>query len=285
MIPKKIHYCWFGRNPKPKLTEKCIKSWQKYCPDYEIIEWYDDNFDVASAPEYVRQAYEAKKWAFVSDYVRLRAMVEQGGVYMDTDVELVKPLAPYLKHQAFGGFESRESVCTAVMACEQGFPLFREFLSHYDGISFLNADGSLNVTTNVATVTGILLEHGLVQNGEFQTVAGLTLYPSQVFSPVNFESAQLQRTRKTVAIHWFSGSWFTEEEKRHREELQKKARREKITGPMVAAVRNALGEEGWERWQERFQRYSSWDEVKRMPRRVIRKLLGKSNSEEYEIDN
>lgn len=280
MIPKKIHYCWFGRNPKPKLVEKCIKSWRRVCPDFEVIEWNEDNFDVSSAPVYVQQAYACKKWAFVSDYVRLRAMTDHGGVYLDTDVELVKSLDPYLKHEAFGGFESPESVCTAVMACRKDFPLFQEFLSHYDGISFLNADGSLNVTTNVATVTATLLQRGLVQNGQLQTVEGLTLYPSRVFSPVDFESGQLHRSRKTVAIHWFSGSWHTEEERRRREELQRNARREKILGPIAKGVKNVLGEEGCERWQERLERYSSWKEIKQMPRRILRKLLGKSNAEE-----
>lgn len=280
MIPKKIHYCWFGRNPKPKLAEKCIKSWQKYCPDFEIIEWNEDNFDVASAPLYVQQAYEHGKWAFVTDYVRLRAMTVEGGVYMDTDVELVKTLTPFLKHEAFGGFEAPDRVCTAVMACQAGFPLFREFMAHYDDMSFLNEDGSLNVTTNVDTVTEILHKYGLAGNGQTQTVAGFTLYPSEVFSPVSFESGQLHRTRRTVGIHWFSGSWYTEEEKRRREELQRSARREKITGPVVGAVRKAVGEEGWYRWQERLSRYSSWDQVKRMPRRIVRKLLGKSNAEE-----
>ena len=280
MIPKKIHYCWFGRNPKPKLAEKCIKSWQKFCPDFEIIEWNEDNFDVASAPDYVQQAYAHKKWAFVTDFVRLQAMTTQGGIYMDTDVELVKPLTSYLKHEAFGGFEAPDRVCTAVMACREGFPLFREFMEHYYEMSFLNPDGSLNVTTNVDTVSEILLGHGLAPNGQLQTVAGLTIYPSDVFSPVDFESGQLHRTRKTVGIHWFSGSWYTEEEKRRREELQRKARREKITGPVMGAVKNALGEEGWYRWQERLERYSSWDQVMRMPRRIVRKLLGKSNAEE-----
>lgn len=280
MIPKKIHYCWFGRNPKPKLAEKCIRSWEKFCPDYEVIEWNEDNFDVFAAPKYVQQAYEAKKWAFVTDYVRLRAMTEEGGIYMDTDVELVKPLDPFLKHEAFGGFESAESVCTAVMGCCKGFPLFREFMGRYDHLSFLNADGSLNVTTNVETLTGILLDHGLVQNGQLQTVDGLCLYPSEVFSPVSFESGQLHRTCKTVSIHWFSGSWYTEEEKRRREELQRKARWEKVTVPVMNGVKNALGEEGWERWAERLNRYHSMEELKRMPRRIVRKLLGKRNTDE-----
>ena len=109
-IPKVIHYCWFGGNSKPKLAEKCIKSWKKYCPDWKIVEWNEENFDLHDVPLYVRQAMEAGRWAFVTDYVRLRALTEQGGVYMDTDVELVKPLDPYLKHQAFAGFEHPERV-------------------------------------------------------------------------------------------------------------------------------------------------------------------------------
>lgn len=280
MIPKIIHYCWFGRNPKPKLAEKCIKSWEKFCPDYEIMEWNEDNFDVDSAPLYVRQAYEAGKWAFVSDFVRLRAMTERGGIYMDTDVELVKPLDGFLKHQAFAGFETAESISTGMMACERGFPLFMEFLCHYDDASFLKEDGTLNVTTNVETVTGICLKHGLAQNGAYQVVDGLALYPSDVFSPVSFETGKLQRTRKTVAIHWFSGSWYTEEERQNRKALRKQVRRDKATNSLIGTAKKLLGEEGYERWAERLTRYRSWEEIRKMPRRAIRKLLGKSNVEE-----
>ena len=244
------------------------------------MEWNEDNFDVDSAPLYVRQAYEAGKWAFVSDFVRLRAMTEHGGIYMDTDVELVKPLDGFLKHQAFAGFETAESISTGMMACEQGFPLFLEFLRHYDDASFLKEDGTLNVTTNVETVTGICRKHGLVQNGAYQVVDGLALYPSDVFSPVSFETGELHRTRKTVAIHWFSGSWYTEEEKQHRKALRKQVRRDKVTNSLIGAAKKLLGKEGYERWAERLTRYSNWEEICKMPRRVVRKLLGKSNAEE-----
>ncbi len=270
MVPKIIHYCWFGRNPKPKLTEKCLKSWKKYCPDYKVMEWNEDNFDVSAAPLYVRQAYEAGKWAFVADFVRLKAMTEMGGIYMDTDVELVKPLDPFLKYEAFGGFETAEQISTGLMACGKGFPLFMEFLRHYDEISFLNPDGTPNVTTNVETVTGICKKHGLVLNGEFQVVDGLHLYPSEVFSPVSFETGLLQRTRKTVAIHWFSSSWYTQQEKEHREALRRKARRDRF---FQGKVKNFLGEEGYERWTERLSRYSGWKELCKMPGNIARKLL------------
>lgn len=276
MIPKIIHYCWFGRNPKPKLTEKCIASWRKFCPDYTLMEWNEDNFDVSQAPEYVRQAYQAKKWAFVTDYVRLKAMIAYGGVYMDTDVELVKPLDGFLKHSAFGGFENPGSIMTGVMACEQGFELFQEFMQYYDDAVFLNPDGSLNVTTNVETVTGICGRYGLVPNGEYQVVAGLALYPSEVFSPVDFETGKLKRTRKTVAIHWFSGSWYSEQERQNRKDARKQAKKEKL----LDQARQWLGEEGYARWEERLGRYRSWEQWKKLPVRVVRKLLGKSNAEE-----
>lgn len=280
MIPRIIHYCWFGRNPKPKLAEKCIKSWKKYCPDYEILEWNEDNFDLASAPLYVRQAYEAKKWAFVSDYVRLKAMTGLGGVYMDTDVELVKPLDPFLKDRAFAGFETPENISTGVMACEKDFPLFLEFLKHYDGNSFLNPDGTLNVTTNVETVTAVCRDRGLVPNGEHQVVEGLSLYPCDVFSPVSFETGRLKKTRRTTAIHWFSGSWYTEQEQIRRKALRRKARWENLENFGKKTARRLLGEEGCQRWAERLSRYRSWEEIRKMPRRVVRKLLGKSNAEE-----
>ena len=247
MIPKIIHYCWFGRKPKPKLAEKCIKSWKKYCPDYEIIEWNEDNFDVSAAPLYVRQAYEAGRWAFVTDYVRLLGMLKMGGIYMDTDVEVVKPLDPYLKHEAFAGFEADDRVQTGLMACEKGFPLFEEFLHHYDDASFLNPDGSANVTTNVTVLTNLCRKYGLVTDGRFQTVAGLTIYPKEVFCPVDFDTEKLHKTRKTVTIHWFSASWQTEEERKALEAERKWQRDEKIRVARYTVGRKLFGDKGYEK--------------------------------------
>ena len=245
MIPKIIHYCWFGGNPLPKLAKKCIKSWKKYCKGYEIREWNEQTFDIASAPLYVRQAYEAKKWAFVTDYVRLYAMTTYGGIYMDTDVEVVAPLDPFLHHQAFSGFESKVDIPTGIMACEKDFPLFVEFLRYYDDARFINEDGSINMTTNVTIMTGICLKYGLVRNGEYQEVNGFTLYPPEVFCPVNCLNGYINRTDNTVTIHWFNGSWLPEE--------VQKAKKEHI------------------RQRKRNDRKEFW---KYLPNRTIHKLLG-----------
>ena len=196
-IPKIIHYCWFGGKPKPPLAEKCIKSWKKYCPDYQIIEWNEENFDVSTAPKYVQQAYEARRWAFVTDFVRLKALTEQGGVYMDTDVEVGKPLDPFLQHRAFAGFERVDRVQTGLLACEKDFPLFREFMAYYDTASFLREDGTPDVTTNVEILTGLCLQRGMVCNDRLQEIEGLTLYPREVFCPVDYDTKRLKKTRKS----------------------------------------------------------------------------------------
>ena len=246
-IPKIIHYCWFGGKPKPPLAEKCIKSWKKFCPDYEIREWNEGNFDVSTAPLYVRQAYEAGRWAFVTDYVRLRALTELGGVYMDTDVEVVKPLDPYLKHRAFAGFEQIDRVQTGLLACEKGFSLFQAFLAHYDTASFLRPDGSVDITTNVEVLTRLCRERGLVCNDKFQVVDGLAIYPRAYFCPVDYETEKLKRTRKTVTIHWFSGSWHTEEELEAMRQEKLQLERERRSNLRVAIGHKLLGEKGYEK--------------------------------------
>ena len=246
-IPKVIHYCWFGGKPKPRLAEKCLKSWKKYCPDYEIVEWNEDNFDLSAAPNYVQQAMAAGRWALVTDYVRLCALIQRGGVYMDTDVELVKSLDPYLRHQAFAGFESLKGIQTGLLACEKDFPLFLEFLHHYDNASFLLPDGTPDTTTNVQVLTNLCLQKGLVLNDRLQTVAGLTIYPREIFCPVDFDTKVLQKTRKTVSIHWFSGSWQTEEERQYLEAEAKRLASERRSERRVAIGTRLLGEKGYEK--------------------------------------
>ena len=159
MIPKIIHYCWFGGNPLPEDAQKCIASWKKYCPDYEIREWNEENFDIQSN-DYVKEAYEAKKFAFVTDYVRLYALIAYGGIYMDTDVEVVKSLDAFLKHKAFSGFESSNSIPTRLMASEKDYPLFKTLMDDYENRHFLKEDGSFDMTTNTVTITNLCKQIG-----------------------------------------------------------------------------------------------------------------------------
>lgn len=246
-IPKIIHYCWFGRNPKPKLAERCLKSWKRFCPDYQIIEWNEDNFDVSTAPLYVRQAYEAGRWAFVTDYVRLKALTEMGGIYMDTDVEVVKPLDPFLEQEAFAGFEHETRVQTGVLACRKEFPLFREFMRYYDDASFLRPDGSVDTTTNVEILTALCRERGLKLNDRFQVIDGLAIYPREVFCPVDYDTRKLKKTRKTVTIHWFSGSWHTREELRQLREEKRRQQKERLSNVRYRIGSRLFGESGYEK--------------------------------------
>lgn len=207
MIPKKIHYCWFGGNPLPEEAKKCIESWKKYCPDYELIEWNEENFDINSN-QYVKEAYESKKFAFVTDYVRLYAMYNFGGIYMDTDVEVVRSLDDFLDNKAFSGFESSNYIPTGIMASEKNFPLFKRFLSYYEDRHFINEDGTLDTTTNTNIITNICKEYGLVLNNQFQVLDGFVLYPSDYFCPFENETGILRKTHNTATIHWFRKSWI-----------------------------------------------------------------------------
>lgn len=208
MIPKKIHYCWFGGNPLPEEAKKYIESWKKYCPDYEIIEWNENSFDVNSVP-YVKEAIEARKWAFITDYVRLWAIYNYGGIYMDTDVEVLKPLDEFLKHPAFSGFESSCDIPTGIMAGEKGNPWFKMQLDYYTDRHFKKADGSLDLTTNVVTITNITKQNYKIElNNTYQDIGDIVFYPSEWFCPKDFRTQKIHITNNTVTIHHFAGSWL-----------------------------------------------------------------------------
>lgn len=193
----------------PLLAKKCIKSWKRFCPDYIIKEWNEDNFDLDMYP-YAREAYNARKFAFVTDVVRLFALYHEGGVYMDTDVEVIKPLDSFLNHIAFSGFENETMVPTGIMASEKGGRWAMENLSYYEHRHFVLEDGSYDMTTNVVTITNYLRKFGLKQNNSFQEISGLiTLYPKDFFCPISYSDLTIHKTKDTVTIHHFAGSWHT----------------------------------------------------------------------------
>ena len=208
MIPKTIHYCWFGRGPKNELAIKCIESWKKFLPDYEIKEWNEDNFDVNLYP-YAKEALENRKFAFVTDVVRLYALYTEGGVYMDTDVEVLKTYDPFLHHHMFSGFETDGNVPTGMMAAEEGSLWAKELLEQYNDRKFVLADGSLDLTTNTSVITNYMLSKGLILNNKYQDFNGLcTMYPSDYFCPKDHRTGKIHLTKNTVCIHHFAGSWL-----------------------------------------------------------------------------
>ena len=213
MIPKIIHYCWFGRNPLPPLARKCIESWKKYLPDYEIKEWNEDNFDLDMYP-YVREAYDNRKFAFVTDVVRLYALYNEGGIYMDTDVEVLKSLDPFLHHTAFSGFENDTNIPTGIMASKKGGKWAKDNLDYYNNRHFVLPDGNLDLTTNVTTITNYMLKYGLRQDNTFQDFPNLiTFYPKDYFCPKSYKDGKIYMTINSVCIHHFSGSWVAHNKK------------------------------------------------------------------------
>lgn len=217
MIPKKIHYCWFGGNPIPNKDKKCIESWRKKCPDYEIIEWNESNYDV-NKNKYMKQAYEAKKWGFVPDYARLDIIYNEGGIYLDTDVEIIKPLDDLLLDKGFAGIEgteSKEAIALGLgFAAEKGNPIIKKLLESYDEILFINDDGTLNLTPSPVYSTEKMLEAGFVLNGLKQTIDGFTVYPKEYFCPRDYHTGKLSKTKNTYTIHWYNASWKTPHQKR-----------------------------------------------------------------------
>ena len=212
-IPKIIHYCWFGGNPLPELAQKCIASWKKFCPDYEIKEWNESNYDVAKN-KYMKEAFENKQWAFVSDYARLDIIYEHGGIYFDTDVEVVRPLNNLLTFKGFAGFENEKSV-NSQKSCNTGLgfgaipklPIIKELRNCYDKLSFIQKDGSFNTLPCPRYQTKYLLQKGLVLNNSFQEIDGLTIFPAEYFAPKDYYSGKINLTKNTYSIHHFDGSW------------------------------------------------------------------------------
>lgn len=210
-----IHYCWYGGKPLPELALRCIESWKKNCPDYEIIRWDEHNTDLETN-DYIREAFENKKWAFITDYVRLWVLYKYGGIYMDTDVEVCKSLNLFLTESAFSGFESEKTVPTGIMAAEKGHPFIHELLNYYHDKHFLLPNGDYDLTTNVQVITNICLANGIMLNNQKQTICNMTFYPKEYFCPKNSKTGKMTITENTACIHHFNGSWLDPEERKYK---------------------------------------------------------------------
>lgn len=216
MIPKVIHYCWFGGKPLPPLAEKCVASWRKYLPDYEIQRWDESNFDVNAHP-YSKDAYAAGLFAFVSDYARFKILYENGGVYFDTDVEVIGPIDDLLAEGPFMGFENdgvKGSMAVNPglgLAAEPGMELYGEILAGYDRISFMDKDGLRNPYSMIPMVTDLLAGKGLKGNRGVESVMGIKVYPQDWFNPFDDATGRLRKTSNTKTIHWYSKSWMPKE--------------------------------------------------------------------------
>lgn len=228
MIPKKIHYCWFGKGRLTDSAYKCIESWKKYCPDYEIIEWNEENFNV-NICDYTKEAYENSKWAFVSDYARLWILYNEGGIYFDVDVELIKSIDDIVEEGSFMGFERNiygvdqtiKNDFTGVginpgigLGAISGLPIFNELLEDYNHRHFIEKDGNMNTTSIVDYVTRKFVQKGLILESRKQRVEDIIFYPVDYFGPMNYLTGELIISENTRSIHRYSASWVEKSSKK-----------------------------------------------------------------------
>ncbi len=210
MIPKKIHYCWFGGKPLPDEALRCIASWRRYCPDYQIIEWNEHNYDVHKTP-YSSEAYCAKQYAFVSDYARLDIIYQHGGIYLDTDVELIKGIDCLLDHQCYLGCQLEGEVNTGIgFGAVKGHWFIEKNRQVYRAMRFLMKNGKYNKTLCVTITTDLLKEHGLTSSNSIQQIRDVVIYPPPYFCPVDVMTRKLTLTDCSLSIHHFHGSWHGE---------------------------------------------------------------------------
>ena len=241
-IPKTIHYCWFGKGEKPKIVKKCIESWKSNLNNYEIIEWNEENFDINSNV-FIRQAYDNGKYAFVSDYVRVYALYNYGGIYLDTDVEVIKEFTDdILKNDSFWGFEEKNFIATSTIGSKKGNSFIKKFLDTYEVKKFIKDDGRIDTLTNVAVVSELVKEIGIKLDGTFQSVDGIaTFYPQEYFSPYDYINCYNKQTDNTFVIHHYYKSWlpYSTRVKTGAKKLLAKC----IGGKNVASIRSKFSKE------------------------------------------
>ena len=219
MIPKIIHYCWFGRNEKPEKIQKCIESWKIHLSDYQIIEWNEDNFDY-NLLTYTKDAYNAKKYAFVSDVARVKALYEMGGIYLDTDVMVYQNFDSILKHNCVLGFEMSNYIATSFMACVPKHYLMKDFYKLYLDLQFYDENGNIISGTNVSKLTNMLADKGLIKNNKLQQIDDIIIYPTDYFSPYNYAWEYSSKNDKTICEHMFYVSWMSK-----RQHIKKKIKK------------------------------------------------------------
>lgn len=256
-IPKVIHYCWFGTKELPKSAVKCINSWKKHCPDYEIRLWTEKDFDF-SLNTYTREAYEQKAYGFVPDYIRLWIVYNYGGIYLDTDVQIVRSFDSLLSKRAFAGMETPDYVSLGLgFGAEAGDPLLRELMEMYDGLHFVNEDGTLNRVASPQYSTRLFCQHGFVRGEEpprIQQVDSFTVYPPEYFSPKSFETGITHVTKNTYSIHQYDSSWFTEEEQAHKLAHWRACKKKDRQLRLRLAIRKLLGDATYEKLKKAFKK-------------------------------
>ena len=212
MIPKVIHYFWFGNNKKTRLIHKCIKSWKKFLPDYKIVEWNETNVDLINAPQYVKDAYENKKYAFVADYFRFWAIYNYGGIYLDTDMQIIKNIDLFLSYSSVIGFGSKEEIAGGIICSEKDNSLIKQLMDSYSISSFF-IDGKMNLTTIVDRITKVYKKAGFLLNNSLQIIQGNAVFPQEYFYAKDYFTKKITITNNTYAIHHYDGSWLSKKER------------------------------------------------------------------------
>jgi len=218
-IPKIIHYCWFGPKPIPELELKCMESWKKILPDYKIMFWNEESFDIENSNQYVKGAYEKKIYPFVSDFVRVYAMVKYGGVYLDTDIELLTSIDSFLENDAFTGFENKTRVGGAIMGCKKGNVVFQKMVDYYDSSEFIDSNNDVNITTICSVMMDIIEGQGFKYQNSVQALENIHIYERDVFYPKKMKDGSFRVTNESVSIHHYSGSWLTPRQKKRGENI------------------------------------------------------------------